>query len=47
MLISSGKIKPVIDRTYPLEKIPEAHAYVEAGLKKGCLVIEHDCRKGA
>jgi NADPH:quinone reductase-like Zn-dependent oxidoreductase len=38
-LIVSGGIKPVIDRTYPLEKTAQAHAYVELGNKKGCVVI--------
>ena len=39
-LIQSGKVSPVIDRTYPLIEAPDAIRYLEKGHPRGKVVIE-------
>jgi NADPH:quinone reductase-like Zn-dependent oxidoreductase len=38
-LIESGKLTPVIDRTYPLAEVPKAIRYLEEGYAQGKVVI--------
>jgi len=37
--LQSGKLKPVIDRTFPLDAIVEAHRYMESNRQKGKIVV--------
>ena len=38
-LIEAGKVKPVIDRCYPLSEVPEALRYLEEGHAVGKVII--------
>jgi len=38
-LMQSGKVTPVIDRTYKLSDVPEALRYLEQGHARGKIVI--------
>ena len=37
--LESGSLKPIIDRTFPLEEIVEAHRYMESNQQKGKIVV--------
>jgi len=41
-MVESGKMKPVIDRTYKLAEVPEAIGYLEQGHARGKVVIVVD-----
>ncbi len=38
--LETGALKPVIDRTFPLESIVEAHRYMESNQQKGKIVVK-------
>ena len=38
-LIESKRVRPVIDRTYPLSEVPEAIRYLENGHARGKVII--------
>jgi NADPH:quinone reductase-like Zn-dependent oxidoreductase len=39
-LLESGRVTPTIDRTYPLDRVPEAVRVIESGTARGKLVID-------
>jgi NADPH2:quinone reductase len=38
-LIEAGKIKPVVDSTFPLERAAEAHARMDASQHTGKIIL--------
>ena len=38
-LIDSGELRSIIDRSFPLDQVAEAHRFAESGLKKGNIAI--------
>ena len=45
-LLEAGEYRAVIDRTYPLEDVAEAHRYVDSWQKTGNVVLTLDGREG-
>jgi NADPH:quinone reductase-like Zn-dependent oxidoreductase len=41
-LMQAGKVKPVIDRNYKLNEVPEAIRYLEQGHARGKVIITID-----
>ena len=46
-LVEEGKLTPVIDRSYQLEQLADAHRYVDTGRKVGnvVIIIDHEDEK--
>ena len=37
--VASGALKPIVDRTFPLEQIVDAHRYMESNVQRGKIVV--------
>ena len=41
-LLNEGKIKPVIDRIFPISEIQSAHEYLESNMQFGKVVLSFE-----
>jgi NADPH2:quinone reductase len=41
-LLGDGRLRPVVDRVFPLEQAAAAHAYMESGAHRGKIVLDLD-----
>ena len=41
-LVASGKAKPIVDRVFPLDRVAEAHRYLDEGRQLGKVVLSID-----
>lgn len=39
-LLAAGKIKPIVDRVFPMDQVSEAHAYMESGVHQGKIILQ-------
>ena len=39
-MVNTGRLRAVIDRTYPLARVPEAHGYVQMRRRRGAVIVD-------